>query len=186
MNIKNCPFCGSKKIEHFPEHMGHSDLNWVIECQDCGVLHVGYKDAVIETWNTRPIEDMLTANLITAEEAHTAQCGQIAVKDAEIARLTTELEQRRLDNRSLVAQMNEMAVKCQWISVDDRLPDVKIDAYYLSHIKNNGAHTDNGNPLEFNQVFYWLGGKWYFDIDQLDIDYPNLQVTHWMPIPELV
>ena len=63
--LKNCPFCGNHELE-FEDSTGD------ITCNACAYT---YYDTSIDNgwWNSRPIEDTLTAT--------------IAQKDAEIARL---------------------------------------------------------------------------------------------------
>jgi len=99
-DIKPCPFCGETKLKPY-ERSG--EIGGVI-CQnsECGAHITSWeKSSAIVRWNKRVIEDMHLANLATANDVYTAQCGQIAVKDAEIATLTEH-------NRSLVEQMNAM------------------------------------------------------------------------------
>ena len=64
MNLKPCPFCGSKKITH------HSGSNNYIECDDCGttgpnsidppysMTQLAIRNAIVQdNWNTRYKEE---------------------------------------------------------------------------------------------------------------------------------
>ena len=86
--LKPCPFCGrSDSLYSLPQSVtipvgGGRILNdWAVGCKQCSfsIKRMTYrKDNAIETWNTRPIEDTLTAT--------------IAQKDAEIKRLRSLLK----------------------------------------------------------------------------------------------
>ena len=55
MELKPCPFCGSKEIDIWQHNLKITD--WKIECRNCSVSYVGLwmtKDEVIEAWNQRP------------------------------------------------------------------------------------------------------------------------------------
>lgn len=76
-----------------------------------------------------------------------------------IAELTKELE----------------ALKNQWISVEDRLPDE--DGRYMCYVKK----LERGD-LDVYMRLLFLDGKWPW-IENKDRDIYN-KVTHWMPLPE--
>ena len=61
--------------------------------------------------------------------------------------------------------------KTKWISVDDRLPEEKVNC--IVHYKH--AYCDNDG--------YWAIGICFYDGEkfQLNLAY---KVTHWMPLPE--
>ena len=59
----------------------------------------------------------------------------------------------------------------EWISVEDRLPEEKIN--YLVHYKH--AYCDNDG--------YWAIGITFYDGSKFQIDW-MYKVTHWMPLPE--
>ena len=59
----------------------------------------------------------------------------------------------------------------QWISVDDRLPEEKVD--YIVHYKH--AYCDNDD--------YWAIGICFYDGEKFQVA-PAYKVTHWMPLPQ--
>ena len=62
----------------------------------------------------------------------------------------------------------------EWISVEDRLPDIKMGFLSCLIAKNNGVVMEawfNGKTKEFQKGF------------NLSDEF-NLKVTHWMPLPE--
>ena len=81
--MKPCPFCGSTKICTEKS----INLNY---CDNCSA------ESNVEQWNTRPIEDALTA--------------RIAELEAEIDQLTAHDATERQDDK--------------WIPVSERLPEV--------------------------------------------------------------
>ena len=58
----------------------------------------------------------------------------------------------------------------EWISVDDRLPEEKVDC--IVHYKH--AYCDNDD--------YWAIGFCFYDGEKFQIN-PAYKVTHWMPLP---
>ena len=59
----------------------------------------------------------------------------------------------------------------EWISVDDRLPEEKVNC--IVHYKH--AYCDNDD--------YWAIGFCFYDGEKFRIDLAY-KVTHWMPIPQ--
>ena len=59
----------------------------------------------------------------------------------------------------------------EWISVDDRLPEEKVDC--IVHYKH--AYCDNDG--------YWAIGICFNDGEKFQIN-PAYKVTHWMPLPQ--
>ena len=59
----------------------------------------------------------------------------------------------------------------EWISVDDRLPEEKVDC--IVHYKH--AYCDNDD--------YWEIGICFYDGEKFQIN-QAYKVTHWMPLPE--
>ena len=59
----------------------------------------------------------------------------------------------------------------EWISVDDRLPEEKVDC--IVHYKH--AYCDNDD--------YWAIGMCFYDGEKFQLN-PAYKVTHWMPIPQ--
>jgi len=74
-----------------------------------------------------------------------------------------------------------------WISVDDRLPDMEAVVMLTLHCDswkeplciNLGGRTDGGDG------WYWCNSEKYFTVDELDNEDPiEVDVTHWMPLPD--
>ena len=61
--------------------------------------------------------------------------------------------------------------KTNWIPVDDRLPEEKVDC--IVHYKH--AYCDNDG--------YWAIGFCFYDGEKFQFD-PAYKVTHWMPMPQ--
>lgn len=59
----------------------------------------------------------------------------------------------------------------EWISVDDRLPEEKVDC--IVHYKHAYCNNDG----------YWAIGFCFYDGEKFRIDLAY-KVTHWMPIPQ--
>ena len=59
----------------------------------------------------------------------------------------------------------------EWISVDERLPEEKVNCIvYYKH-----AYCDNDD--------YWAIGICFYDGDKFKMDW-SYKVTHWMPLPK--
>ena len=61
--------------------------------------------------------------------------------------------------------------KTKWISVDDRLPEEKVDC--IVHYKHAYCNNDG----------YWAIGFCFYDGEKFRIDL-SYKVTHWMPMPQ--
>ena len=59
----------------------------------------------------------------------------------------------------------------EWISVDDRLPEEKVNC--IVHYKH--AYCDNDD--------YWAIGICFYDGEKFRMDW-SYKVTYWMPLPE--
>lgn len=59
----------------------------------------------------------------------------------------------------------------EWISVDDRLPEEKVDC--IVHYKH--AYCDNDD--------YWAIGICFYNGEKFQMDW-SYKVTHWMPLPK--
>ena len=77
-----------------------------------------------------------------------------------------DLVERQVDH--LIA--NGVTVQ-EWISVDDRLPEEKVN--YIVHYRH--AYCDNDD--------YWAIGMCFYDGEKFRLN-PAYKVTHWMPIPQ--
>ena len=62
--------------------------------------------------------------------------------------------------------------KTKWISVDDRLPEEKVNC--IVHYKH--AYCDNDD--------YWAIRICFYDGEKFQLN-PAYKVTHWMPMPQL-
>jgi Lar family restriction alleviation protein len=108
-NLKPCPFCGTEP-NHITSELGDNPC-FYYECENpkCGAAEKGWHDTeqeAINAWNTRPIEDALRK----------------------------EIAQLQADNRSLVEQMNAMALKpnqevIDWHSYIEKKPEKT--GYYI-------------------------------------------------------
>ena len=59
----------------------------------------------------------------------------------------------------------------EWVSVDDRLPEEKVDC--IVHYKHAYCNNDG----------YWAIGFCFYDGEKFRIDLAY-KVTHWMPLPQ--
>jgi len=132
---KKCPFCGeSDSLYSMPQSItieigGKHILNdWAVGCKRCSfsILRMThYKEHAIETWNSRPIEDALTAT--------------IAQKDAEIERLTQEnawLTEKALmtpDELELIEKLKLLYKSCMIADIDGELSEY-IDGSILDSV----------------------------------------------------
>lgn len=74
------------------------------------------------------------------------------------------IQDLRRENAKLRARVPE------WISVDDRLPEEKVNC--IVHFKH--AYCDNDG--------YWAIGSCFYDGEEFRINLAY-KVTHWMPLP---
>ena len=95
-NLKPCPFCGSGAIEvcawENSTDISCLDCDYTIKCHDCD------EEDAVDYWNTRPVEDALTAEvermkdrverlellLFKIQETSTPHIGSIALYQAEL------------------------------------------------------------------------------------------------------
>ena len=63
-DLKPCPFCGSEKIYNVNPDPDGPD--W-IRCNGCGHGFAAVKGQGATIWNTRPVEDALTARIAALE-----------------------------------------------------------------------------------------------------------------------
>ncbi len=113
-DLKPCPFCGGNEVKlYIDDGLGVFSYYYEIVCRHCGLNNKSIyanrdrvENAAIKHWNTRPIEDALRK---------------------EIAKLQAE-------NRSLVEQMNQTALKpnqevIEWHKYPDEKPEKT--GYYI-------------------------------------------------------
>ena len=87
-DLKPCPFCGKDPNQTTAELGDRPCFYYECENPKCHAAEMGWHDTeqeAIDAWNTRPIEDALRK----------------------------EIAQLQADNRSLVEQMNQMAMKIE-------------------------------------------------------------------------
>ena len=75
------------------------------------------------------------------------------------------IQDLRRENAELRARVPE------WISVEDRLPEEKVNC--IVHYRHAYCGNDG----------YWAIGFCFYDGEKFKFD-PAYKVTHWMPIPE--
>lgn len=76
-----------------------------------------------------------------------------------------------ISNSVTVQDGNDNDFPTKWISVNDRLPEEKVDC--IVHYKH--AYCDNDG--------YWAIGMCFYDGEKFQFN-PAYKVTHWMPIPK--
>lgn len=75
------------------------------------------------------------------------------------------------ENRLVDFLANHGVTVQEWVSVDDRLPEEKVDC--IVHYKHAYCNNDG----------YWAIGFCFYDGEKFRIDLAY-KVTHWMPIPQ--
>ena len=70
----------------------------------------------------------------------------------------------------------------QWVSVDDRLPEVSGD-YLASCVKPNGELMTMLNRYFVFGDYYHKHGRWSENLERKMLKGPDLPVTRWMPLP---
>jgi hypothetical protein len=84
----------------------------------------------------------------------------------------------------------------EWISVKDRLPD-KLEAVNIVWVNHNPvSYYEHIKDKPFTATAYYYGGKWWwystvcedclikYDKCECDEMGKDIEVTHWMPLPE--
>ena len=108
-DLKPCPFCGaSVTLENNQSFKNpNSDTLYWIECSKCMAFDFESYTSVnlcISAWNTRPIEDALRKEIEQIMLSHEQATN-------EALKLQKRVHELESDNRSLVEQMNAMALK---------------------------------------------------------------------------
>lgn len=86
----------------------------------------------------------------------------VEYKKDKIEKLKNDIDEYNEEDNGVTVQ--------QWISVDDELPEEKVDC--IVHYKH--AYCDNDD--------YWAIGICFYDGEKFQMDL-SYKVTHWMPIP---
>ena len=139
--LKPCPFCGSTKI------CTEKSINLNF-CDNCSA------ESNIEHWNTRPIEDALTA--------------RIAELEGELDRRIAMPKDLWFKVAQLSTRINELEAERRWIPVGERLPEAYEKVIALA---KDCMNVDWVLPKELREVGKGAFARLY-------------NVTHWMPLPE--
>ena len=150
--LKKCPFCGGTKI---CTEKG-INLNY---CDNCSA------ESNVEHWNTRPIEDALTARIAELEaENDRLQSGWF--RDETICP-DGSLKPKVSD---LLNRIAELEAAQRWIPVSERLPQIGVRVlFYNNFIKN--IHKG-----------WYSGDEWVSDIGVFYNGDKLKRITHWMPL----
>ena len=162
--LKPCPFCGAEvqddeRGEKYPRKspMG----GWIIHCECCGAsLSQFRKSGKGEiSWNTRPIEDALTARIAELEEENNR------LQDAWF-RDETICPDGSLKPKvsTLLNRIAELEAAQRWIPVSE--PPKVSGKYLLLNIY------DDVYPCDF------IAGTEIWVLPDYDT------ITHWMPLPQ--
>jgi|GEM_PF-5555423 len=106
-NLKPCPFCGKDPNQATAELGDRPCFYYECENPKCGAAEKGWHDTeqeAINAWNTRPIEDALRKEIEQIMLSHEQATN-------EALKLQKRVHELESDNRSLVEQMNAMALK---------------------------------------------------------------------------
>lgn len=87
----------------------------------------------------------------------------------KLVELLKQIKYVSVENAANILIDNGVTVQ-EWISVDDRLPEEKVDC--IVHYKH--AYCDNDD--------YWAIGICFYDGEKFQMDL-SYKVTHWMPLP---
>jgi Lar family restriction alleviation protein len=129
--LKPCPFCGEKATLDYSVMPNRK--HWFITCDCCGMMYqytLSQRKYVKDGWNTRPIEDALTARIAELEAENdrlqgawfkdeticpdgslkpkvSALLSRIAELEAEIDQLTADSTDERKDDKLLEREVCE-------------------------------------------------------------------------------
>lgn len=135
------------------------------------------------------IADDLISNGVTVQECKVAEIDQFKLPIDDAILILKEEYKQRVDGYATHLSYGGncdpaeevhidalgMAIsaleKTKWISVDDRLPEEKVDC--IVHYKH--AYCDNDD--------YWAIGMCFYDGEKFQID-QAYKVTHWMQLPK--
>ena len=164
--LKPCPFCGGNNIII-------AEVLETLYCDDCGCE---LAEDFGGTWNTRPIEDALTARIAELEKDNdefrqlihdwiiilTPDDGY--VPDSECNDVATPIDV------ALRKRIAELEAERRWIPVSERLPDNWESVLTIDISKST---QDVVSAFYNPETSLW---STHFSCD--------LWVTHWMPLPE--
>jgi hypothetical protein len=171
--LRPCPFCGS-----LAESALYQDDRW-IECPRCQQGISGDADcitaeALIDIWNTRPIEDALQARIAELELILAADkliedgwIGRIEAGDKRIAELEAENAlQARIEE--LEAKLDAYAEREQWHPFIVNKNEPNESGYYLTVQRV-------GKFATIILTEHWVASPGFWDTKAI--------VTHWRELP---
>jgi len=110
---------------------------------------------------------------------HFEAADKIESLQAEIATLVEDLNyQQTISN---AAQKELIALKPQWISVEDRLPELDLPVLLLTEVDGVITGWRDLGDTEFSD-YRWVIGNSNFMWDEA-YNLNDLEITHWMPLP---
>jgi hypothetical protein len=144
-NLKPCPFCGSD-AELITKHKA---LAYFIECSNTMCTASERADTaeeVFTSWNTRPIEDALRAEINALNTLYRNSQDDYAVLSGDRDKLRTEVDQLKGDLLRLTELFED--VVNQACHTPDGLEDYRISAYEdaLDYLIEKGRVTDEVHP----------------------------------------
>ena len=148
--LKPCPFCGSPAYSYHDNCIDFAGVKCDLGGCVCADILITENN-----WNTRPIEDALTAR-IAELEAH------IAALEADYVISNRELLIKQVEINRQSARIAELEAERRWIPVGERLPEEKQSVLALDRT---------------GTAYHWEYSKC---LSNIFVGY----YTHWMPLPE--
>ena len=130
-DLKPCPFCGKEPNQTTVELGDRPCFYYECENPKCHAAEMGWHDTEQEArdaWNNRPIEDALRKEIAQVKKDKLELNAQCFHKDETISVLKNRITELEFDNRSLVEQMNKMALQpnqevIEWHSYPEEKPE---------------------------------------------------------------
>ncbi len=181
--LQPCPFCGGKAIT--ATFLDYDDLDYMafevndsesidgeVTCENERCISGWYLSP--KDWNTRPIEDALNKRIAELSQA----IGLVTtLKPTMVMDVDHPLDMAKEVVEHVTAHIAELEEKQRWIPVSERLPE---DCERVWVRATNSPHN-----LPRRAFHTYRNGKWVNDEVDIDNVYSNLNVTHWMPMPQL-